>query len=483
MGRTVHSVAIFPVHCEGVGTRMLRLDRAHRRPGPCRRTDLSPARSHDRHPPASARRSAGSSPRGCGLVRGHRTDRTTPSSASSLLDLSWRHLMLGASARLRRRVRLALARRGRIPGLRTAKATLAVVAAYLLAEVLHLSEHPIVAPLIALLVVQLTLYKTLMHGLGRVGGVLAGVLVAVGVANVAGLTWWSLGAVVAGSLVVGRLLRLGPHLSEAPITAMLLLEVSAGGALALTRVTEALLGALVGITVSVLVPPPLYLQPAGEAISELAERMANFARDFADGLRGRWSRSAADHWLTQARGVRDEVLRADLTVARVEESARLHPHARRSRDAQPQLRSTLTGLERCHLTLRTLARAVLDRTYFMPLTEQSAAYTSEQRGALADLLTTAAAALDSIIPIATGTDADAARLCVEAHLAELDTQRHRLDNLLTVDPQTDHAAWKQHGALLASIDRLRVEIAPAARPPDEVTLPLIPATTRPPDTT
>jgi len=31
-GRTVHSVAIFRVHCEGVGTTMLRLDRAHRRP-------------------------------------------------------------------------------------------------------------------------------------------------------------------------------------------------------------------------------------------------------------------------------------------------------------------------------------------------------------------------------------------------------------------------------------------------------------------
>ena len=379
--------------------------------------------------------------------------------------------MLGASARLRNRVRFTLIRRGRIPGLRTAKATLAVVAAYLLAEVLHLSEHPIVAPLMALLVVQLTLYKTLMHGLGRVGGVLAGVLVAVGVANVAGLTWWSLGAVVAGSLVIGRLLRLGPHLFEAPITAMLLLEVSAGGALALTRVAEALLGALVGITVSVLVAPPLYLQPAGEAIGELAERMANFARNFADGLRDPWSRSAADHWLGQARALREEVLRADLTVARVEESARLHPHARRSRDAQPRLRATLTGLERCHLTLRTLARAVLDRTYFMPPTEQAAAYTGEQRAALADLLSTAAAAIDGVAPIATGADPDAARLSVEAHLAELDDQRHRINGLLTVDPQTDQAAWKQHGALLASIDRLRVEIAAAARHPDETPSP------------
>ena len=47
------------------------------------------------------------------------------------------------------RLRSTLFRRGRTPGLRTAKVTLAVVAAYLLAEVLHLSEHPIVAPLVA----------------------------------------------------------------------------------------------------------------------------------------------------------------------------------------------------------------------------------------------------------------------------------------------------------------------------------------------
>ena len=201
------------------------------------------------------------------------------------------------------RLRSTLIRRGRTPGLRTAKVTLAVVAAYMLAEVLHLSEHPIVAPLVALLVVQLTLYQSLVHGLGRVGGVLAGVAVAVLVAHFVGLTWWSLGAVVAGSIVVGKVLRLGPHLFEAPISAMLLLEVGGGGTLGLARVEEAILGALVGIAVSMLVAPPLYLQPAGEAIGELAERMARFAAGFADGVREPWSRPAADHWMGEARAV------------------------------------------------------------------------------------------------------------------------------------------------------------------------------------
>jgi uncharacterized membrane protein YgaE (UPF0421/DUF939 family) len=371
------------------------------------------------------------------------------------------------SEHLRERVRATVFGGGRVPGLRTAKVTLAVVSAYLLAYALHLSEHPIVAPLMALLVVQLTLYQTLVHGLGGVGGVLAGVLVAVVVGNLAGFTWWSLGAVVAASLVIGRLLRLGPHLFEAPITGMLLLEVGAGGALALSRVAEALLGALVGIIVSVLIAPPLYVRPAGEAISTLAGRMATVTRDFAEGLRQPWSRSAASHWLDQVRALSADVLRVNAAVARAEESTKLHPRARIAREAQPRLRTVLVGLERAQLTLRTIARAVLDRTYFMPDAQQAAAYTEEQRSALADLLTTVAAAIENVAPIATGGDPDTAKSRVYAELAELDERRDRLNSLLAVNPDADPAAWKQHGALLGSIDRLQVEIAAAASEPDE----------------
>ncbi len=37
--------------------------------------------------------------------------------------------------------------------------------------------------------------------------------------------------------------------------------------------------------------------------------------------------------------------------------------------------------------------------------------------------------------------------------------------LLLVDPHADAAAWQQHGALLAAVDRLRIEIEAAVRPP------------------
>ena len=61
----------------------------------------------------------------------------------------------------------------------------------------------------------------------------------------------------------------------------------------------------------------------------------------------------------------------------------------------------------------------------------------------------------------------AARLSVINELEEMHRRRDRLANLLAVDPALDQGAWQQHGALLAAVDRLRVEVAAAVRPSDQ----------------
>ena len=356
----------------------------------------------------------------------------------------------------------------RVPGLRTAKTTLAAVLAFVVADLLQTSPQPVLAPLTALLVVQLTMYETVAHGLERVASVLAGVLVALGVAAFAGLHWWSLGAVVFLSLVLGRLLRLGAYLLEVPVSAMLVLAVGGLGArsAAWGRVYETLIGAAVGVLVNLVVAPPLHVRPAGEAIGDLAGRMAQFARGLADELRAGWSRAAADHWLTEARAFGGVVSRTDQTLARAEQSARLNPRGAAAREAQPRLRTSQLALEHCYITLRTLCRGLLDRTYFVPPEEQARAYTAEARTAIAVVLDAAAPAIEGIGTVATAAGpADAARGEVEARLAELGDRRDRLAQLLMVDPRTDQAAWEQHGAVLASIDRLRVEIEASLRPP------------------
>ena len=81
-------------------------------------------------------------------------------------------------------------------------------------------------PLTALLVMQASAFSTLKMGAIRVGAVLAGVLVATLVSIWIGLTWWSLGAVIAASLILARIFRLGEQAMEAPISAMLILGVT-----------------------------------------------------------------------------------------------------------------------------------------------------------------------------------------------------------------------------------------------------------------
>jgi hypothetical protein len=368
-------------------------------------------------------------------------------------------------------------RRGRTPGLRTAKTTLAAVVAFQVADLLHTSAQPILAPLTALLVVQLTLYSTLASGLDRIVAVVSGVLVAVGVAELTGLTWWSLGATVALALVVGRLLRLGDNLLEVPISAMLVLAAAATSVgfkpgspgletTALGRVVETLIGAAVGIVVNLAIAPPLYIQPAGDAIGELVDTFGGYADELAGALRGDWSRAQAEQFLQRARRIGDEVRRADAHLARTEESARLNPRGGLARAAQPRLRTALTGLEHTYMSLRNLSRALLDRTFFVP--EAQDAYPPATRDALADVLDALAAALRTVDPIATERrELETHRARAVEHFAELLARRDLLAAVLAVDPGVDAAAWAQHGALLAAVDRLRVEVEAAVRPSDD----------------
>ncbi|MGY1786053.1 FUSC family protein [Geodermatophilus sp. SYSU D00698] len=369
--------------------------------------------------------------------------------------------MAGPHALPRRLPRLV--RRGRTPGLRTGKTVLAAVLAFQVATWLDTSSSPVLAPLTALLVVQLTMYETVATGWERIASVTAGVLIAALFASVVGLSWWSLGLVVGLSLVVGRLLRLGPHLAEVPISAMLVLAVGGAESAALARVTETLVGAAVGVLVNLVVAPPLYVQPAGEAIAELAERMAGLCEDLAAALRGPWSRRLTDELLARARAVSTEVARADRRLARTEESARLNPRGRAAREAQPRLRNTLTALERVHVTLRNVARVLLDRTYFLPEDDADRAWSRPAREALADLLVAVAATLRDAAAVAAGTGPAAGidPACLETLLA----LRGRLAEALLVDPRADPAAWSQHGALLDALDLLRVELGTALQPP------------------
>jgi hypothetical protein len=252
---------------------------------------------------------------------------------------------------------------------------------------------------------------------------------------------------------------------EVPISAMLILAVGGAGIAAAGRIVETLVGAVVAVLVNLLIAPPLYIQPASEAIAELAERMARFSRSLAEAVCDEWSRETALAQLREARRLAEEVVRADRNLARTEESARLNPRGRVAREAQPRLRSTLTALELVQVELRDIARTLLDRTSIVQEHEAATVYSQEARDALAHVLDALATALeDTGAVVCRGETTEAAARRIEQHLEMLETWRNELSARLLVDPQTDPRAWAQHGALLNAIDRLRVELESALHP-------------------
>ncbi|MFC7563467.1 aromatic acid exporter family protein [Actinomadura namibiensis] len=128
---------------------------------------------------------------------------------------------------------------------RITRLTFTATAAYLLAlAVLPAGiPAPLLAPLTALLVVQYSVYQTIKASVSRVVAVASGVLVAVLSAGTVGFSWWSLGLTILAALAVGHVLRLGEHVLEVPISAMLIFALGAASdAAAADRVLETLIG-------------------------------------------------------------------------------------------------------------------------------------------------------------------------------------------------------------------------------------------------
>ncbi|MDQ1624726.1 MAG: hypothetical protein QOJ49_224 [Actinomycetota bacterium] len=357
-----------------------------------------------------------------------------------------------------------IARRGpvRLRGVRTAKTTAAAVAAFLVAIPVSSNHRPIVAPLTALLVVQLTLYDTLRTGLRRVASVVVGVLVAVGVSSVVPLTWWSLGLIIAGSLVLARLLHLGTQMLEVPISAMLVLAVNGSDTAAEGRVLETIVGAAVGVAVNALIAPPLYVRPASEAVQSLAGALADTLRRVSREVRGVYTLEQARAWLNAARDLGRDILRADRALAQAEESLRLNPRARRRRLAGRSLRSGLDALERSAVSLRGVCRTLAER---VASEESETVYAEDVRIALSDLFTDLADAVDAygglIGSEVLGPGAEDAAL--REALGRAWEDRHRLANLLRQADRPQSGAWQLHGALAAQIDRMLRDLDSDAR--------------------
>ena len=354
----------------------------------------------------------------------------------------------------------AVPRRLRPAAAQIARLTSAALVAYAVANLLSPGIRDLTAPLTALLVVQASTVGTLQMGLVRVGAVLTGVLVAVGLASTIGLSWWSLGLVITASLILAKVLRLGEQSLEAPISAMLILAVSSPELAAEVRVVNTLIGTVVGIAFSLVVPVSIPSARATAAVRRVAHAQAALLDEMALTLVDRAPKpeeiAAWSHW---ASDIAHDVGAASVAVQAVEESRRLNPRALAAAKVHPGLRASLERLDRCLSAERALV-AVIGREATSPDPDTDLSLSPDLQRAFAVVLDDLAKAMRGFGEIVSaefgGGNTRRVDELLEQTLDVVRETRAVLTELvlLDIDPRSRTGLWMLQGSVLAAVEHI-----------------------------
>lgn len=334
--------------------------------------------------------------------------------------------------------------------------TAAAVVSYLISVELTDGAIDLTGPLTALLVVQASAFSTMKMGAVRVGAVLSGVLVATLLSTVIGLTWWSLGAAIAASLLLAKALRLGEQALETPISAMLILGVANQDVAAEIRILNTLIGAAVGVLFNLLYPPAMPTASAGRALLRVADGAAAPLVTAADTLeRGPVSRADVEDWIARARAANRLVAAATERIAALKDSRRFNSRALGTVDVEPVLASGLDTLEHALLSIRALFAVVLTE---LPTTSaRDDPYGEELRTVFAVVLRDTADCLRSFGSLIVAEAEDREHETERALSQSLDILRETqaiLTELIMVDSRQYTASWLLRGSILGAVDQI-----------------------------
>lgn len=335
--------------------------------------------------------------------------------------------------------------------------TLAAVVSYLISLPLTKGAIDLTGPLTALLVVQASAFSTIKMGAVRVGAVLSGVLVATVLSTVIGLTWWSLGAAIAASLLLAKVLRLGEQALETPISAMLILGVTNHDVAAEVRILNTLIGAAVGVAFNLLYPPAMPTASAGRALLRVAEGAAAPLDAAADALEnGPVARENVEDWVARARAANRLVAEATERIAALKDSRRFNPRALGTADVEPMLASGLDTLEHALLSIRALFAVVLTELPNATSTRDDP-YGADLRTVFAVVLRDTAECMRSFGDLVVAEAEDSEEETEQALGQSLDMLRETqaiLTELIMVDAQANTSSWLLRGSILAAVEQI-----------------------------
>lgn len=344
------------------------------------------------------------------------------------------------------------------------KATIATVIAWFVADRLMGSATPYYAPLAALLVVDRTIIRSLGQTVRRLIAVGLGMALAWLVGSTLGLTWWSMGLVILGALIISRWPRLGDHGIQVPSMALLSLLTAGGTNEDFTALTmlETLVGGVIGLLVNLVVFAPLHVQEPREQVLDYTRRVRALLDEVAEGLGGDWDKGVVDRWRDTTQALHDEAPRILEHIELGRESQRFNPRDQliTDRPAWDGYSETVEGLRQSMWHVSGLTRTLRDN---LDDSDRGARPSHDFLAGIASVLQEVSAAFDDF-----GEEGDGA---VESVGSKLDGAVEKLDELATLlheTPLDDPRAWPVHGALLHDCRRLVDELRAHA---DEAVVP------------
>lgn len=214
----------------------------------------------------------------------------------------------------------------RTPFLQVAKTATAALAAWFIAGLIFSDQKPIFAAIAALIVVQPNINQSLSKALERSVGTVLGVAIAFGATLAFGSSGWIVLVAVIAALIIAWSLKLTPATaSQIALSAMLVLALGAVTPVyAWDRIMETVLGAVIGIIINALIVPPVALEPANRAVSELGANVAQILEDISAVLTRPTSYTVLNEIYLRSRALRAEYNAARATVVRAQESLRFN---------------------------------------------------------------------------------------------------------------------------------------------------------------
>lgn len=205
------------------------------------------------------------------------------------------------------------------------KMALAAVLAWFVAQLLK-SPQAFIAPYVAVFLMSGTVYRSLLNAVQQVAALLVGILLAFVAATVIGQPLAALGVVVLVGMLIGQWHKLGDNGVWVGVIGLLMLTYGTAdqGAYLVDRVRETVLGAAIGVSINMLLLPPVHLHQARDAVAALAGEVERLLCSIADELRKDWQHSDARTWVREAWALNGAIHRADERMAVGVESTRLN---------------------------------------------------------------------------------------------------------------------------------------------------------------